>query len=83
MATARREVVLSAGAINTPQLLMLSGIGDHDHLVAHGIGTLVHEPQVGANLLDHLVVPLGFGVAYDSHFGAQKPLELIKYPAAC
>jgi choline dehydrogenase-like flavoprotein len=79
VATARREVVLCAGAINTPQLLMLSGIGDHDQLARHGIDTVVHSPGVGDNLLDHLVVPLGFDVAYDSLFGAQKPLELLNY----
>ncbi len=79
MATARREVVLCAGAINTPQLLMLSGIGDHDQLSRHGITTVAHAPGVGANLLDHLVVPLGFDVPYDTLFGAEKPLELLNY----
>jgi choline dehydrogenase len=50
---ARREVVLSAGAIQTPQLLMLSGIGDPSALRAFGIA-LVHEsPEVGRNLQDH------------------------------
>lgn len=77
--TARREVVLCAGAINSPQLLMLSGVGDHQQLAAHGIPTVAHSPQVGANLLDHLVVPLGFDVPGDSLLGAQKPLELVNY----
>ncbi len=79
VATARREVVLCAGAINTPQLLMLSGVGDHDQLTRHGIVDVAHSPEVGANLLDHLVVPLGFDVPYDSLFSAQKPLELLNY----
>ncbi len=79
VATARKEVVLCAGAINTPQLLMLSGIGDSDQLTRHGIVGIAHSPEVGANLLDHLVVPLGFDVPYDSLFGAQKPLELLNY----
>ncbi len=79
VATARREVVLCAGAINTPQLLMLSGVGDHDHLTRHGIVGVADSAEVGANLLDHLVVPLGFDVPYDSLFGAQKPLELLNY----
>jgi choline dehydrogenase-like flavoprotein len=50
---ARREVVLSAGAIQSPQLLMLSGVGDAAQLQAHGIDVLHHLPGVGANLQDH------------------------------
>lgn len=76
---ARREVVLCGGAINSPQLLMLSGIGDKERLAEHGISTLVHAPQVGANLADHLVVALGFDVPNDSLFAAEKPLELLNY----
>jgi choline dehydrogenase-like flavoprotein len=76
---ARREVVLCGGAINTPQLLMLSGIGDRGQLEEHGIDTLVHAPAVGDNLLDHLVVPLGFDVPNDTLFAAEKPLELLNY----
>ncbi|NBC18311.1 MAG: choline dehydrogenase, partial [Bacteroidetes bacterium] len=52
---ARREIILSAGAINTPQLLMLSGIGPADHLRAHGIAVQHALPGVGQNLHDHLV----------------------------
>ena len=59
---ARREVVLCGGAINSPQLLMLSGIGDRDQLAEHGIDVVRESPGVGANLLDHLIVPLGFDV---------------------
>lgn len=51
--TARREVVLSAGAIDSPKLLMLSGIGPAEHLAAHGIEVLVDSPGVGENLQDH------------------------------
>jgi choline dehydrogenase-like flavoprotein len=51
---ARREVILSAGAINTPQILMLSGIGDGADLQAKGIETVLHSPTVGKNLQDHL-----------------------------
>lgn len=50
---ARREVVLAAGAIQSPQLLMLSGVGDAAQLQAHGIDVLHHLPGVGANLQDH------------------------------
>ena len=57
-AFARREVVLSGGVINTPQLLMLSGIGDHEELSAHGIETALDLPAVGKNLQDHVSVIL-------------------------
>jgi choline dehydrogenase len=76
---ARREVVLCGGAINSPQLLMLSGIGDRDQLADHGIDVVHEAPDVGANLLDHLVVPLGFDVPNDTLFAAEKPLELVNY----
>ena len=50
------EVILSGGAINSPQLLMLSGIGPADELRRHGIQVRVDLPGVGANLQDHLDV---------------------------
>ena len=52
--SAHREVVLSAGSIGSPQLLMLSGIGDALELQPHGIDVLHHLPGVGQNLQDHL-----------------------------
>ena len=52
--TARSEVILSAGAIGSPQLLMLSGIGDGDALSKHGIGVNHALPAVGKNLQDHI-----------------------------
>ncbi|CCV11997.1 choline dehydrogenase [Mesorhizobium sp. STM 4661] len=55
---ARREVLLAGGVINTPQLLMLSGIGDSAELAAHGIETKVDRAQVGKNLQDHVSVIL-------------------------
>ena len=51
---ATREVLLSGGAINSPQLLMLSGIGPAEELRRHGIEVLHDAPQVGQNLQDHL-----------------------------
>lgn len=53
-ATARREVILSGGAVNSPQLLQLSGIGPGDLLQSHGIEVVQHAPNVGRNLSDHL-----------------------------
>jgi choline dehydrogenase len=51
-----REVVLCGGAINTPQLLQLSGVGDAEHLGELGIPLVEHSPGVGENLQDHLEV---------------------------
>ena len=50
------EVILAGGAINTPQLLMLSGIGPADHLREHGILLVEDLPGVGEHLQDHLEV---------------------------
>src|SRR6478752_2559316 len=77
MVHARREVVLCGGAINSPQLLMLSGIGAREQLAEHGIDVVRESPGVGTNLLDHLIAPLGFDVPNDTLFAAEKPLELV------
>ncbi|WP_022706085.1 GMC family oxidoreductase [Paracoccus zeaxanthinifaciens] len=53
---ARSEVILSAGAINSPQILQLSGIGPAEHLRDHGIEVAADLPGVGANLQDHLQI---------------------------
>jgi choline dehydrogenase len=76
---ASREVVLSCGAINSPQLLMLSGVGDPSELKPHGVDVVHEAPDVGKNLRDHLAVPLGFEVRDDTLFAAEKPLQLLKY----
>ncbi len=52
--TARREIILCAGAVNSPQLLQLSGIGDAAHLQTLGIEARLNSPAVGRNLQDHL-----------------------------
>jgi choline dehydrogenase len=57
-ARAAAEVILSAGAVGTPQLLMLSGIGPADHLRSHGIYVIADLPAVGANLIDQPAVPV-------------------------
>ena len=57
-AKASQEVVLSAGAIGSPQLLMLSSIGPPDELAAHGIDAIHPLPGVGQNLMDHLEIYL-------------------------
>ncbi|MCX7645077.1 MAG: choline dehydrogenase [Rhodobacteraceae bacterium] len=68
---ARREVILAASSINTPKLLMLSGIGPGAHLAAHGIPVLADRPGVGANLQDHLEVYV--------QFAARRPITLYRY----
>ena len=60
-AHAEGEVIVSGGVINSPQLLMLSGIGNGDHLREHGIDTTIDLKGVGQNLQDHLSV----GVEYE------------------
>jgi choline dehydrogenase len=76
---ARREVILSGGAINTPQLLMLSGIGPADHLAEHGISVVVDAPGVGENLQDHLVAGLAPAARGGTLYGAERVGELARY----
>jgi choline dehydrogenase len=59
-AFARREVVLSAGVVNSPQVLMLSGIGPADELRAHGVEIVQDLPGVGKNLQDHVDCVLSY-----------------------
>lgn len=67
--TAHREVVLSAGAIQSPQLLLLSGIGDGAHLQQLGIPVRHHLPGVGRNLHDHLASPVHMSTRESSSYG--------------
>jgi choline dehydrogenase len=60
IARARREVIVSTGAIKTPQLLLLSGVGPADQLAAHGIPVVLDRPGVGENLQDHLQMLLTY-----------------------
>ena len=68
-ACATREVVVSGGAIGSPQLLMLSGIGPAAHLRSHGIEVLADSPGVGRNLHDHLFVPIVYRAPTSLHRG--------------
>ena len=64
-ATAAKEVIVSAGAIGSPQLLMLSGIGNASDLKEHGIKSVADLPGVGQNLHDHLLVSVIFEAKQD------------------
>ncbi len=81
--SAREGVVLSAGALNTPRLLMLSGIGPADHLREMGIDVLCNLPGVGGNLQDHVGLHLINAVDMhtlnnDAH-GLRAPLQLLRF----
>lgn len=77
--SAGREIVLCGGAVNTPQVLLLSGIGDPDQLSAQGIPLVSASPAVGRNLQDHLVAGLIVRVAGGTLFDAQRPAEVARY----
>ncbi|MEZ5731585.1 MAG: choline dehydrogenase [Paracoccaceae bacterium] len=68
---ARQEVILAASSINSPKLLMLSGIGPATHLAEHGIAVVADRPGVGANLQDHLEIYM--------QFASKQPITLYKY----
>lgn len=76
---ARREVILCGGAVNTPQLLMLSGIGPAEHLRDNGIPVVVDRPDVGENLQDHLVAGLAPAARGGTLYGAEAPAQLAQY----
>jgi choline dehydrogenase len=78
-ARARREVILAGGAVNTPQLLQLSGIGPADLLAGLGIPILVDAPEVGEGLQDHLVSGLAPAAYGGTMYGATRASELVKY----
>jgi len=69
--TAQREVILAASSINSPKLLMLSGIGPAAHLAEHGIPVIADRPGVGQNLQDHLELYI--------QMAASQPITLYKH----
>jgi choline dehydrogenase len=69
---ARAEVIVAASAINSPKLLMLSGIGPAAHLADHGIAVIADRAGVGQNLQDHLEV-------YVQMQASREPVTLYKY----
>ena len=69
--SAKVEVIIAASAINSPKLLMLSGIGDANHLQAHGIPVVADRKGVGQNLQDHLELYI--------QMAASQPVSLYKY----
>lgn len=84
---ARREVVLCAGAIGSPQLLMLSGIGPGEQLAGLGIPVLRDMPGIGANLQDHYITRMSFRLAGHQWSanrriaGWRLPLEALRWAA--
>ncbi len=80
LAHAQREVVLAGGAIGSPQLLMLSGIGPAVELARHGIPVQADLPGVGENLHDHpYVVCIWESKVGESLYGADKPVKLAEW----
>ena len=69
--TANREVILAASSINSPKLLMLSGIGPAGHLAEHGIDQVADRPGVGQNLQDHLEIYV--------QYASKLPITLFRY----
>lgn len=78
--TAEAEVILSAGAIGTPQLLMLSGIGDADHLRQHDIDVVVDNSNVGEHLQDHPFYLVNFETTAKGTLAeAEHPRQLLNF----
>lgn len=74
VARAQGEIILAGGAINTPKLLMLSGIGPADHLRQHGITVRLDQPLVGRNLHNHLCFKLAYAT--------KRPITAYRYLSA-
>ncbi|KAL4911113.1 hypothetical protein BDW74DRAFT_172564 [Aspergillus multicolor] len=70
---ARREVIVSAGAFQSPQLLMASGVGPADILAEHGIPMIVNRPGVGQNMHDHVLFGISYKVNVDTEYAQRDP----------
>ncbi|MGW1073737.1 GMC family oxidoreductase [Streptomyces sp. NPDC002537] len=80
---ARREVILAAGTIGSPRLLLLSGIGPAAELAALGIDVAADSPHVGHNLQDHLTVGVGWEVrGIRTMESALRPVNVLRYLGA-
>ncbi|MCS4434709.1 GMC family oxidoreductase [Aquiflexum gelatinilyticum] len=75
---AAKEVILSAGAIKSPQILMLSGIGDQDYLAKFGINPTHQLPGVGQNLIDHIWSGVSSWSTVPTNNHTLKPLQMGK-----
>ncbi len=85
-AMASKEIIISAGAVGSPHLLMLSGIGPRDELRAAGVSCVVDSPDVGKHLKDHVQVPLffpapGMGVAVKDVVASTEPAAMAEWNA--
>jgi choline dehydrogenase-like flavoprotein len=78
---AANDIIISAGAVDTPKLLLLSGIGPKDELSSHGISSVIDLPGVGKNLQDHLYVRSTVQVADDHHDRAKWAEEKVMQEA--
>jgi choline dehydrogenase-like flavoprotein len=79
---AKKEIILAAGAIGTPQLLMLSGIGDSQSLSAVGVKPTINLPSVGKNMTDHVLLGMVYEVnskdTFDDMFRDKKLMDKYK-----
>ena len=78
-----REVILAAGALESPKLLQLSGVGDAAHLKALGVPVVADSPNVGRNLREHVLVPLRYrvtGGCFANEFrGLRLPFNALRF----
>ena len=77
-ARARKEVILAAGALGSPQILMRSGIGPAAHLAGHGIAVVADRPGVGVNLQDHLQIGMRYEISHADTLNAHMHSNLAK-----
>jgi len=79
VAAAAREVIVSAGALTSPKLLMLSGVGPADHLREHGVEVVVDRPAVGANLQEHSYGMLVYRTEANTLYEELRPLKMLRH----